>query len=207
MAWTDKILPAEDIAVAWTVVPEATAHWSVLDETEDDLNTGDYIHTDLDVTDDFRMDAGSGNVHLNKVEFNAAISSLGGNADTAHIWLDGAWTFIGAIASLSSGGVWEWRTTEAEIEGVLDLSDFRIRLQGAEWTSLKIAAFYVRLYLAPQRLRTAHSPTGQRFRVFDDGDEGAVSFERLDHPGGAWSTPTQPFGEGSNSPEDRKSVV
>ena len=51
------------------------------------------------------------------------------------------------------------------------------------------------------RLRTAHNLSGQRFRIFDDADAGQVSFERLDHPGGAWSTPTQPFGEGSNSPD------
>jgi len=51
------------------------------------------------------------------------------------------------------------------------------------------------------RLRTAHNLSGQRFRVFDDADAGEVSFERLDHPAGAWSTPTQPFGEGSNSPD------
>jgi len=51
------------------------------------------------------------------------------------------------------------------------------------------------------RIRTAHSPAGQRFRVFDDADAGEVSFERLDHPAGSWSTPTQPFGEGSTSPD------
>jgi len=56
-------------------------------------------------------------------------------------------------------------------------------------------------FSAAGRLSTAHSPTGQRFRVFDDGDAGQVSFERLDHPAGAWSTPTQPFGEGSNTPD------
>ncbi len=51
------------------------------------------------------------------------------------------------------------------------------------------------------RISTAHTPFGQTVRVFDDGDAGAVSFERLDLASGAWSTPTQPFGEGSNSPD------
>ncbi|HUU53503.1 MAG TPA: hypothetical protein VMY87_01170 [Armatimonadota bacterium] len=53
--------------------------------------------------------------------------------------------------------------------------------------------------IVPGRLSTAHNLSGQRFRVFDDGDAGEVSFERLDHPSGSWSTPTQPFGAGSSS--------
>ncbi len=50
-------------------------------------------------------------------------------------------------------------------------------------------------------LSTTHNLFGQRFRVFDDGAAGEVSFERRDLASGDWSAATQPFGEGSNSPD------
>jgi len=74
-----------------------------------------------------------------------------------------------------------------------------IRLEGGAPLRLDIAAVYVRVKHSPLGLASSHNIFGQRFRAFDDGAAGDVSFERRDLPAGDWSVPIQPFAGGGNS--------
>ena len=77
-----------------------------------------------------------------------------------------------------------------------------LRIQGGQGTKEKwLYTDFVEIEIeVSSHISITNNPFGQAFRAFDDGDAGAVSFERLDHTGGDFSTPIQPFGAGSNSP-------
>jgi len=89
---------------------------------------------------------------------------------------------------------------------ISDAGELWILIYTYDWSAWRASTLYtdqVQLVITLRvRVASSTNPFGQRFRAFDDGDVGDISFERLDHPGADWSIPTQPFsGDGNANPD------
>ena len=123
-----------------------------------------------------------------------------------YLWDLGLWSEIGPYHDNAYDTEVTHTYTDADvIDDILnDDGEARVGVIGYHTSTPAVGRLYTDrcwLEVGEGRIATAHNAFGQRFRVFDDGDAGAVSFERRDLASGDWSAATQPFGEGSNTPD------
>jgi len=204
MEWSRKFMPTGDDTTQWMLVGDS-AHYAALDEDEDSFDGNSYVWTNEDgVLDIFDFAGLGGGYCVQTARARACVMTETGknNRDQIDLYIGSSWRGPQQIVPEGSdtGDAWEWFTFEWELPEPASVVGTQIKIIGEYVQWLRVGALYLQLHLV-SRLTAGSNIFSQRVRAFDDGAVGTVSFERLDHPGGSWSTPTQPFGEGSNSPD------
>jgi len=188
----------------WYVVPLESDHYSVVDETESDLDTANYIWANYDSQMDMlTLHPDLPPCFIEAVEMSVNYKGAIGS-DTSICLRIGDTPPWYCISGPLQSDIWVWETLRESSQRYFsaeDLADCHISLESGSGTRY-VAAIYARLLVRLPVVSCAANCFAQRFRCFDDATDEDVSLERRDLPSGPWSTPTQPFsGDGNHSPD------
>ena len=206
--WSNKMVPVQTMVSGWGVTPPDADRYTVIDETEADLDTANYIYFTWVGIPEFRLAVPSGLPPLLTVEEIQAVTCykwLSGVGATVAVIIDGAEYRCGSVGPLKSSPTWAMTAQQPQPNVIVPATafdDWRIRF-GIGQNDTFIYACYVRIkWVAAGTIATDANLFGQHFRLFDDGGVDDISFEQCDHPAAPWSSPTQPFpGNQNRSPD------